>query len=399
MMTETFVIIGAGQAGGWVAKTLRAEGFYGRIVMIGSEAHCPYERPPLSKSALTVGTFQASETVLDQQAANAAGIEMWLGVEATAIDRDRQVVHYGDDRVIAYDRLFLTTGSVPRRPAWLLGGVGDHIHLLRTRDDAVRLRGALLMAKRLLVVGGGWIGLETAASARKMGLDVVVYEASERICARSLPAPVSAWLTALHERNGVEIVTHADVAGVRDDVGGVTLLLADGSSVTGDQLLVGIGNVPDVGLAEVAGLAIDNGIIVDASGRTSDPQIFAAGDVTNQPCVITQGRVRRESWANAQNQAIVAAKAALGQDIFHTETPWIWSDQYDANIQILGMPEQAERLLPHPATKRETFCWLAVDHVGTAIGAISVNAPRELRAARKLVAAGDAASVAGWGWG
>lgn len=394
-MSETFVIIGAGQAGGWVAKTLRAEGFAGRIVLIGSEAHCPYERPPLSKSALVGGAFHASETVLEQSAADAAGIEMWLGSEVTAIDRDRQTVCCSDGKTIKYDRLFLTMGSSPRRPSWLPSEPSDHIHLLRTRDDAVRLRGALLNAERLLVVGGGWIGLETAASARKMGLDVVVYEAAERICARSLPKSVSEWLTALHERNGVEIVTSAAVAGVQDDIDGVTLVLGDGTLVTGDLLLVGIGNVPNVGLAEAAGLVLDNGIVVDASGRTSDSIIFAAGDVTNQPCVLTHGRARRESWANAQNQAIVAAKAALGQDVVHDETPWLWSDQYDANIQILGLPEQAERLLLHSGTKPGTMCWLAVDGVGSSIGAISVNAPRELRTARKLIAA-RAAAIADW---
>lgn len=396
-MAETFVIIGAGQAGGWIAKTLRAEGFAGRIVMIGAEAHCPYERPPLSKSVLTAGTFQANETVLDQHAADAAEIELWLAVEATAIDRAAQSVICGDGRHVAYDQLFLTMGSLPKRPTWMPAGVSDNIHILRTRDDAVRLRNDLVRAKRLLIVGGGWIGLETAASARKLGLEVVVYEAADRICARSLPVPISEWLTALHRRNGVDIATSAIVTDVREEANGVTLSLADGKSVAGDLLLVGIGNVPDVGLAEAAGLSVDDGIVVDASGRTSDPSIFAAGDVTNQPCILTAGRARRESWANAQNQAIVVAKAALGQAVTHDETPWIWSDQYDANIQILGLPERAANFRPHPTTQPETFCWLAVDDRGVPIGAVAVNAPRELRAARKMIAAADAGAVAGWG--
>ena len=397
-MAETFVIIGAGQAGGWVAKTLRAEGFSGRIVLIGEEAHFPYERPPLSKSALATGTFQPGETVLDEAAADAANIEVRRGAAATAIDRERQRVTCDDGTAIAYERLFLTMGSAPRRPGWLAEERRARIHLLRTRDDAMRLRAELAGARRLLIVGGGWIGLETAATARKLGLEVTVYEAAERVCARSLPAPVSAWLADLHAAHGVRIVTDAAVEAVEEDDKGVRLLLAGGGRACGDLLLVGTGNVPNAGLAEAAGLSVDNGIVVDSAGRTSDPRILAAGDVTSQPCALTRGQVRRESWANAQNQAIVAARAALGQDARHDEAPWLWSDQYDANIQILGMPERAERLLAHAAMRPGALCWLAVDRAGAVIGAVSVNAPRELRAARKLLG-GDAAAAAAAGWG
>ena len=395
-MSETFVIIGAGQAGAWVAKTLRSEGFSGRIVLIGKEAHYPYERPPLSKSALVQGTFQPGETILDTASAEAADIDVRLDTLVVEIDRTRQLIACNDGSSIAYGRLFITTGSVPRKPNWLRDGASNRICFLRTRDDAMRLHQKLGRAQRLLILGGGWIGLEAAASARKIGLDVSVYEAAERLCARSLPAALSEWLRSLHEGNGVKITTGAIIKEVHEDQDGVRMLLSDGQTVTGDLMLVGIGNLPAVDLAKSAGLEVDNGIVVDHAGRTSDSRIFAAGDVTNQPCSITSGRARRESWANAQNQAIVAARAALGQDVAHNEIPWIWSDQYDANIQILGIPEQAANLAPHPATKPDTFCWLATNEEGRPIGAIAVNAPRELRAARKIMAAGDVDATAAW---
>ncbi len=381
-----FIVVGAGQAGAWIARTLRSEGFDGRIVLIGSERHPPYERPPLSKSAIVEEDFQSPASLLDEPRAAQTDVEMWLGTEVVRIDRSSQAVHCADGRSIGYDRLFLTTGSDPRRPDWLPAERGARVHTLRTRDDAFKLRVGLRQAKSLLIVGGGWIGLEVAASARSLGVEVAIFEAGDRVCARSLPAELSAWFEELHRSNGVTLSTNARIVGVEEQPDRVLLQLADGSRVEGDQLLVGIGNVPATALAEAAGLSVANGIVVDAAGRTSDPHIYAAGDVTSLPCTLTGGQTRRESFANAQNQSVVAAKASLGHEVVYDELPWLWSDQYGANIQMLGLPERACRLVARPAKRGRA--WLALDEEGRAIGAVAVDAPREVRAARKLILGG-----------
>jgi 3-phenylpropionate/trans-cinnamate dioxygenase ferredoxin reductase subunit len=383
-MKQTFVIIGAGQSGAWIALTLRSEGFEGRIVLIGTEAHAPYERPPLSKAVLMNAANEGATTLLSAEEAAERHIELWLATSVTEIDRSARTVLCDDGREVVYDRLFLTMGSEPRWPDWAPTN-SKRIHKLRTLDDAARLRSALATSHALVIVGGGWIGLEVAASARKMGMHVAIYEAADRLCARSLPPSMSAWLTELHSTRAVSLALAASVIGVTEGDNGVSLHLSDGRTAKGDQLLIGIGNVPNTALAATAGLEVANGIIVDATGRTSDRDIYAAGDVTSFPCSLAGPQTRRESWANAQNQAIVAAKAALGQIAEYDEIPWLWSDQYDANIQMLGIPEKAKSLLLKPGKEEGTGCWLALDAAGIPIGAIAINAGREIRAARKLI--------------
>jgi 3-phenylpropionate/trans-cinnamate dioxygenase ferredoxin reductase subunit len=383
-MKQTFVIIGAGQAGAWIAQTLRSEGFDGRIVLIGAEAHVPYERPPLSKGVLLDVANEPAATLLTAEKAAEKRIELWLGTHATAIDRDSRVVRCEDGRKVGYDRLFLTMGSAPRWPEWAPVNA-RRIHKLRTLDDAAKLRTALEKSRSLAIIGGGWIGLEVAASARKMGVKVAIYEAADRLCARSLPPAMSAWLTDLHTHRDVSFTLDASVSSVSEGEDGVLLHFDDGGMAEADQLLIGIGNVPNTQLAAAAGLEIANGVIVDATGRTSDPNIYAAGDVTSFSCSLAGPQTRRESWANAQNQAIVAAKAALGQVVSYDEIPWLWSDQYDSNIQILGIPEKAQRLLAKPGKDDGSGCWLALDADEIPIGAIAINAGRDIRAARKLI--------------
>jgi 3-phenylpropionate/trans-cinnamate dioxygenase ferredoxin reductase subunit len=394
-MTQTFVIVGAGQAGAWIAQTLRTEGFDGRILLIGAEAHMPYERPPLSKAVLLDAAAEAGTNLLSTEKAGTLGIDLWLGTRVTCIDRKKRSVHCADGRQVAYDRLFLTMGSQPRWPNWA-PRESARIHKLRTLDDAAKLRQALGTAQSLLIVGGGWIGLEVAASARKLGLSVSIFEVAERLCGRSLPEAMSAWLADLHGSKGVTLSVGASVTGVTEYDHGVMLTLDDGSTVEGDQLLIGVGNVPDVDIAAAAGLEISNGIVVDGHGRTSDPAIYAAGDIASFSCALAGPVTRRESWANAQNQAIVAAKAALGQDVAYDEIPWIWSDQYDRNVQILGIPEQAHSLVLRPGKEEGTGCWLALDSATVPIGAIAINAGREIRAARKLIQLKAPVAAADW---
>jgi 3-phenylpropionate/trans-cinnamate dioxygenase ferredoxin reductase subunit len=375
------VIIGAGQAGGWVAKTLRAEGYAERITLVGDEPHPPHERPPLSKAVLAGAAVPESTHLFKAEEFAKLGLDFRPGTRATGIDRATKRVTFESSEAIGYDRLVLCTGSRVRK---LPVPGADAVLYLRTIDDAARLRGHLGAGRHLVVIGGGWIGLEVAATARKSGAAVTVIEALDRVCARAVPPEVSRHLEALHRRNGVELVLGHGVKAIEDSAGRPAVTLADGRRIAGDAIAVGIGIVPNVELAQAAGLAVDNGIVVDEQCRTSDPAIFAAGDCASTPLACLGRRVRLESWANAQNQAIVAAKAALGRDVRYDELPWFWSDQYDMNLQILGFPDRWPEPVVRGDPARGGFSQFYLD--GDRVAAIvSVNAPRDLRAAKKLV--------------
>jgi len=391
-LSENFVIIGAGQAGAWVARTLRAEGFSGRIILIGAEPHDPYERPPLSKAVLKGDATLDSATLLSQADAQAASIECWLGVKVVAIDRAGRNIRTADGICLAYDKLFLTTGSRVRH---LPGIAASHrIHTLRGHDDATRLRQAL--HGHLLVLGGGWIGLEVAATGRALGVNVTLVEASPRLCARSLPPVASNLLAQLHRENGVDLRLGQSVKSLAARENVIEAELADGSLLKADSALVAIGILPNVELAQACGLAVEDGILVDQSGRTSDPNIFAAGDVTRHPNTFAGGLVRLESWANAQNQAIIAARGAMGETAHYDEIPWFWSDQYGVNLQILGFPAAATRCHARGAPASGTGSWLALHEDGRPAGAIAVNAARDLRPLRRLFEANIAPDIAAW---
>jgi 3-phenylpropionate/trans-cinnamate dioxygenase ferredoxin reductase subunit len=268
------------------------------------------------------------------------------------------------------------------------------VHYLRTLDESLAIRSALGPGRRLAVVGGGWIGLEVAATARKSGAAVTVLEALDRVCARAVPPSVSKFLRALHERNGVTIRTSCGVKGI-DDRGadGLRLALGDGTALDADAVVVGIGLVPQIALARDAGLEVGDGILVDERCRTSDPDILVAGDCANMPLACLGRRVRLESWANAQNQAIAAAKSALGQDVRYDELPWFWSDQYDANVQLLGLPERWPESVSRGDRNGASFSLFYLDG-DRIVAVVSVNAPRDLRAAKRLMQAGKAVRAA-----
>ncbi|KAA0595877.1 MULTISPECIES: NAD(P)/FAD-dependent oxidoreductase [Azospirillum] len=392
----TYVVVGGGQAAAWIARTLRAEGFAGRLVLIGEEPHWPYERPALSKEFLRgTGSVEAI-TLLNATLAEEAGIECWLGQRVTAVDREARVVTTADGRSVAYDTLFLATGGQARRLPGLDAVPAERVHTLRTLTESERLRGALAGAKHLLVLGGGWIGLEVAATARALGVAVTVVEAAPRLCARTMPPVVSDWLHTLHEANGVHVLTGTGVAGVTGTADGVAVTLADGGRLDADHLLLGIGIEPEVGLAAAMGLALDDGIVVDAQGRTSDPRIFAAGDVARHPNAFAGAALRLESWANAQNQAIAAARAALGGTGVYADIPWFWSDQYGVNVQMLGLPGLGTRAVARGTPEAGSGCWLMLDESGIAVGAVAVNAARDLRVLRKLLEDGRAPLPDAW---
>lgn len=388
-----FVIVGAGQAGAWVAKTLRQEGFTGRVLLIGDEPHWPYERPPLSKAVLRGEAHADTATLLDEAEATRLGLEAWRGDRVVAVDRAGRVVRCSSGRAAAFETLFLTMGGQARALPGMAGS--SRMHVLRTWDDAARIGAAFATARRVLVLGGGWIGLEVAASARAMGLDVVVVEAGPRLCARAVPAAVSEFLRHLHESHGVKVLL-GQAATLTDDAGGVQALLADGRTVPADHAVVGVGMAPDTTLAADCGLDVDDGILVDATGRKSDPGIYAAGDIARHPNRFARRSMRLESWANAQNQAITAARAALGHSVRYDEIPWFWSDQYDVNLQIVGCPEAAGATALRGDLASKSACWLASDAAGRSIGGIAVNAPRDLRTIRKALQAGTDLDAADW---
>ncbi len=392
-MTEHIVIVGAGQAGGWAARTLRGEGFAGRITLVGLEPHPPYERPPLSKGVLAGSATVESCYLLKPDAFAALDLDFRAGVRATRIDRAARAVHLADGSSVAYDKLILATGGEARRLS-VPGGDGPRVHYLRTLDESLAIRAALAPGRRLAVVGGGWIGLEVAATARKGGAEVTVLETVDRLCARAVPSSVSAFLHGLHERNGVAIRTSCGVKAIEDrGAEGLRLALGDGSTLDADAVVVGIGLVAQIGLAREAGLDIGDGVLVDERCRSSDPDILVAGDCANMPLARLGRRVRLESWANAQNQAIVVAKSALGQDVRYDELPWFWSDQFDANVQLLGLPER----WPEPIVRGDrtgasfSLFYLDGDRI---VAVVSINAPRDLRAAKRVMEAGRAVRAA-----
>lgn len=390
---RTFVIVGAGQAGAWIARTLRAEGFDGRVVLIGDEPHAPYERPPLSKSILTGDSQLDAATLLSADQAARDGIELWTGQTVVAVDAEARSIRCASGVEQTYDTLFLATGGRARTLAGF--EPQGRLHLLRTFNDAMRLKAALTDCRRLIVVGGGWIGLEVAATARNQDVEVVLIEGAPRLCARATPAIVSDFLARLHRAKGVDLRLNAAISHIQTSQTEVRVKIGE-AALAADQLLLGIGMTPAVDLAVAAGLRVDNGIVVDASGRTSDPHIFAAGDATLHPSRLAGGAIRLESWANAQNQAIVAAKAALGQDVRYDEPPWAWSDQYGVNLQIIGLPERGVRFVTRGAVDTGPCCWLALDAEGLAVGAVAVDAPRDLRMVRKALGEGRTLDLEGW---
>ncbi|MBP0623698.1 NAD(P)/FAD-dependent oxidoreductase [Cupriavidus consociatus] len=386
MHTEptTIVIIGAGQAGGWAARTLRDEGFDGRVVLIGDESHPPYERPPLSKAVLAGEVAPESVHLLDAAAMAAMSVEWLASARVVNLDRTAKQVMLADGRAIGYDKLILCTGGRAREldvPGAGLPGV----HTLRTIDDARRLGPVLQRDAHVAVVGGGWIGLEVAATARQRGAEVTVIETMGRLCERSLPEAMSAHLHAMHAAKGVEVLLGAAVASFAPrTTGGLDVVLSDGRSITCDAAVVGIGLVPNDELARAAGLDCEGGVLVDAQCRTTDPDIFAAGDVAVTPNSWAGRRLRLESWQNAQEQGIAAVRSALGRDVHYDPLPWFWSDQHGTNVQIYGVPSPTHEVVVRgdPAAGSFVFFYLEGERVMAALGG---NAARELRFARRLI--------------
>ncbi|QIF80985.1 NAD(P)/FAD-dependent oxidoreductase [Brevundimonas sp. 'scallop'] len=375
------LIIGTGHAGGSVAAFLRQYGHEGPIVLIGEEDAPPYQRPPLSKAWLK-GEADLEALLLRPLSFYAEqNIDFRPSMVAVAVDPAAKTVAFHDGSSETYDILVLATGSTARK---LPVPGGDHPDLLelRTMKDAERLKAVLGPGKRLAVVGGGYVGLEAAASARALGAEAVVIERAPRVLARVASETLSAFFTAQHRAHGVEILTNAEVVAVARD--GVSL--ADGSVVSADAVLVGVGALACDALARSAGLTCDDGVVVNSEARTSNPAIFAIGDMTRRPIPVHGGMHHRlESVSNALEQAKQAAAAIVGRAGPTPEVPWFWSDQYDVKLQIAGLPFDADRQVVRGDPTASGF---AVFHLnGDRIVCVeAVNAPPEFMAGKQLIA-------------
>ncbi|MCV3206332.1 FAD-dependent oxidoreductase [Mesorhizobium sp. YC-39] len=343
VMQAGMIIIGAGECGGRAALTLRDLGFEGPVTLVGDEPHLPYERPPLSKEAMT-GDVPAIKAITSDEMLAERSIKHIHSVQAVAIDRAAHIVRLSDGSTLPYDKLLLATGSTPRKLP--MPGLGPRCVYLRTFNDALAIRAHLSAGNRIAIIGGGFIGLELAAAARKLGASVTVVEAQPRILMRGVPTEIAGIIHQAHEAEGVNILTSQGIAAIADDGTDVRITLADGSDIVADLAVIGIGAVPVTALAAEAGLAIDNGIAVDAELRTSDPDIFAAGDCCSFPLAVYGGRrVRLEAWRNAQEQGALAARNMLGAGEAHAAVPWFWSDQYGLTLQISGLSDEGSKVV------------------------------------------------------
>jgi 3-phenylpropionate/trans-cinnamate dioxygenase ferredoxin reductase subunit len=381
------VIVGAGETGARAASALRENGFDGAITLVGDEEHPPYERPPLSKAVMQAEDHPPVPHIAHALRFDAMEIAHDIGRRAVAIDRGGRLLRLADGSVIPYGRLLIATGAKPRKLA--IPG-GDALLYLRTFADALVLRSHLVPGRRLAVIGGGFIGLEIAASARKRNCDVTVIEAAPRILMRGVPAEIAEVVAARHRAEGVTLKTGVGLERLEKRDGGVAVILADGSEVVADGVVAGVGAVPETGLAEAAGLKIDNGVATDAHLRTEDENIFAAGDCCSFPHPLYGGRrIRLEAWRNAQDQGAYAAKAMIGAADEYAAVPWFWSDQYDLHLQVAGLVDEGRRMVMRDQGEGARI-FFHLDDGGRLVAASGVGpigrVARDMRLAEMLIA-------------
>ena len=383
------VIVGAGEAGARAASRLRELGYAGPVTLIGDEPHGPYERPPLSKAVMAAGEdSQTPPSILDAAALAAQSITHHGGTRALLIDRDRRRVDLDDGRSVPYAKLLLATGAGPRRLATPGAGEASVLYL-RTFADALALRGRLRPGRRLVVVGGGFIGLEIAASAVARGCAVTVLEMAPRLLMRGVPASIATAVEAQHRRAGVTVRTGIGLSRLERDGDATIVVLQDGTALPCDAVVAGIGAVPETQLAQASGLAIDNGVKVDSRLCTDDPHIFAAGDCCSFPHPLYGGRrLRLEAWRNAQEQGAAAARAMLGDAEAFAAVPWFWSDQYEKTLQVAGLVDEGAVTVERPL--RDASLCFHLDAQGRLVAASGIGAnatiARDMRLAEMLIA-------------
>jgi 3-phenylpropionate/trans-cinnamate dioxygenase ferredoxin reductase subunit len=383
-MQDTIVVAGGGHAAAQVVDSLRRDGYAGRLVMVCGEPVLPYQRPPLSKK------FLGGELELDRLPIRQASFyesircELVLGNPVVALDAGSRSVKLSDGGSLAYDKLVLAIGG-HARPIPVPGAQLPGVHVLRTVADVEAIRAKLKPGVRVAIVGAGYIGLECAATFRKLGHDVTVIEMMDRVMNRVVAREMSDFYLAEHTGHGVNVLIDCRVSGFVGDGSVHTVECSDGTHVPADLVIVGIGLVPNCALAEGAGLACDDGIAVDEHCRTSDPDVYAIGDCCSHPSPRYGRRIRLESVDNAFEQAKSAAANICGKATRHDKTPWFWSDQYELKLQIVGLSQHYDQVVLRgdPAKKSFSCCYL---QAGELIALDAVNHTKDFMAARKLIA-------------
>lgn len=380
------VVIGAGQAAIWTAKTLRSEGYAGSITIIGDEDHAFYERPPLSKQVLLGDATHESLQIFKDDVVDALDIALLKPVTVTHIDRQSKTVYTNDNQEIAYDKLLIATGSKAKIPVEKWASY-DNVVSLRNIKDSLHIGDKLNSVEKVGIIGGGWIGLEVAASLAKRQIDVTVYEMNDRLCARSVSQEVSDYLLNLHEQHDVHIrlsCRNIDLNQADADQS-VRIQTSENDIANYDLVFLGTGAHINKEIAELSGLETSDGIVVDEYCQTSDPDVYAAGDVAIHPnlgfCI--------QSWSNAQHQGVIAAQSMLNQKIPYEETPWLWSDQYDKNIQILGSPVDIDHCqLVIRADGAGDDCFFYLDSEKKLRYLVAVNNNKIVKMAKRWIKAG-----------
>ncbi|MCS7275580.1 MAG: FAD-dependent oxidoreductase [Dehalococcoidia bacterium] len=381
---STVVIVGANLAGGRAAEALRKEGFDGRIFLVGEEPHPPYERPPLSKEYLR-GEMPREELFVQPESFWAEQeIELLMGVRAVSLDLAHKRVELSSGERLSFDKLLLATGGRVRRLE-VPGADLEGIHYLRTVDDSEALARELRPGRRLAIVGAGFIGSEVAASAREKGLEVTMIEVLPLPLQKALGPEVGRIYADIHRQHGVELVLGEGVERFEGDSRLQAVVTSTGRRIECDLALVGVGIVPATELAEAAGLAVDNGIVVNEFCQTSHPDVYAAGDVANFYSPVLGRRLRVEHWHNAQNQGVAAARSMLRGEPY-AEVPWFWSDQYDLNMQYVGFADAWDRVVFRGDVEARRFTAFYLRQ-GRLEAALAINRPRDIRAARELIQA------------
>ena len=384
--SQSVVIIGGGQAAAQACASLRQYGYAGKITLIGEEAALPYQRPPLSKAYMKGDMakerlyFKPDTWYQDQK------IEVMLSTRVEAIDRSARLVKLSSGDQVAYDALIIATGARPRALP-LEGANLDGVFDLRDLADVEQIRPRMRTGRRLVIVGAGYIGLEAAAVARQLGLEVTVLEMADRVLARVTSPVMSAFYETEHRAQGVDIRTNARLASLKGDGTVEAAVLADGTEIPADIVLVGIGILPNVELAKEAGIACSNGILTDRDARTNDPRVFAAGDCAARPLIHYGRKGRLESVHNAIEQGKLAAAAIMEKQRPPEDCPWFWSDQYDLKLQIAGLSTDYDEIVVRgdPAERKFAAFYL---RGGKLIAVDAVNSPPEFLASKRLIMSG-----------
>jgi 3-phenylpropionate/trans-cinnamate dioxygenase ferredoxin reductase component len=393
--SRTFAVVGAGLAGAKAVEALRTEGFDGRLVLFGAEPHRPYERPPLSKAYLMGKAERESAFVHPAQWYAEHDVDLRTSTPVAGLDRHAHELMTADGEPLHYDKLLLATGATPRKLR-LPGAELHGVHYLRTVDESDTLRAAFRSGARVVIVGAGWIGLETAAAARTAGATVTVLESAPLPLLRVLGPQMAEVFASLHREHGVDLRLGVNVAAIRPADGDASVAgsvaLDDGTVLDADAVVVGVGVVPNVDLARSAGLAVDDGVLVDAHLRTSDHDVFAAGDVANADHPVLGRRIRVEHWANALNQPAVAARTMLGGDDVYDRLPYFFSDQYDLGMEYLGYAGADDEVVVHGDLGAREFVALW-QRDGRVVAGMNVNVWDVTDRIRELILSGKPADA------